>query len=101
MQNKTHALNDEVVVNALAGVVGVGVTYIKDDSDIVPLLKARQGCDLLSSWYRVTERVRSLLGVWFSATAAGQRSEVLPGKSPTHLSTDVAWARKCIVVARQ
>ena len=40
-QNKSHALNDEIVVNALAGVVGVGVTYIKDDEDIVPLLKAR------------------------------------------------------------
>ena len=39
-QNKSHALNDEIVVNALAGVVGVGVTYIKDDEDIVPLLKA-------------------------------------------------------------
>ena len=41
VQNKTHALNDEMVVNALAGVVGVGITYIKDDEDIVPLLKAR------------------------------------------------------------
>ena len=50
VQNKTHALNDEVVVNALAGVVGVGVTYIKDDSDIVPLLKARQTCGLPNSW---------------------------------------------------
>lgn len=39
-QNKSHALNDEIVVNALAGVVGVGVTYIKDDEDIVPTLKA-------------------------------------------------------------
>ncbi len=37
-------------MNALACVVGVGVTYIKDDSDIVPLLKARQGCGLLNSW---------------------------------------------------
>lgn len=39
MQNKTHALNNEIVVNALAGVVGVGITYIKDDEDIIPLLK--------------------------------------------------------------
>ena len=38
-QNKTHALNNEIVVNALAGVVGVGITYIKDDEDIIPLLK--------------------------------------------------------------
>ena len=39
LQNKTHALNNEIVVNALAGVVGVGITYIKDDEDIIPLLK--------------------------------------------------------------
>ena len=26
-------------MNALAGVVGVGITYIKDDEDIIPLLK--------------------------------------------------------------
>ena len=38
-QNKTHALNNEIVVNALAGVIGVGITYIKDDEDILPLLK--------------------------------------------------------------
>ena len=38
-QNKTHALNNHIVVNALAGVVGVGITYIKDDEDIIPLLK--------------------------------------------------------------
>ncbi len=38
-QNNTHALNNEIVVNALAGVVGVGITYIKDDEDILPLLK--------------------------------------------------------------
>ncbi len=41
MQNKTHALNNEIVVNALAGVIGVGITYIKDDEDILPILKAR------------------------------------------------------------
>ena len=41
LQNKTHALNNEIVVNALAGVVGVGITYIKDDEDIIPLLKVR------------------------------------------------------------
>lgn len=39
-QNKTHALNNEIVVNALAGVIGVGITYIKDDEDILPILKA-------------------------------------------------------------
>jgi hypothetical protein len=38
-QNKTHELNNEIVVNALAGVIGVGITYIKDDEDILPLLK--------------------------------------------------------------
>ncbi len=35
-------------MNALAGVVGVGVTYIKDDSDIVPLLKARHAAVLVA-----------------------------------------------------
>ena len=44
LQNKTHALNNEIVVNALAGVVGVGITYIKDDEDIIPLLKVRLHC---------------------------------------------------------
>lgn len=39
MQNKTHPLNNEIVVNALAGVIGVGITYIKDDEDILPILK--------------------------------------------------------------
>ncbi|KAK9917870.1 hypothetical protein WJX75_009092 [Coccomyxa subellipsoidea] len=38
-ENKTHALNNEIVVNALAGVIGVGITYIKDDEDILPILK--------------------------------------------------------------
>lgn len=41
MQNKTHTLNNEIVVNALAGVIGVGITYIKDDEDILPILKVR------------------------------------------------------------
>ena len=31
-------------MNALAGVVGVGITYIKDDEDIIPLLKVRCLC---------------------------------------------------------
>lgn len=26
-------------MNALAGVIGVGITYIKDDEDILPILK--------------------------------------------------------------
>jgi hypothetical protein len=39
LQNKTHPLNNEIVVNALAGIIGVGITYIKDDEDILPVLK--------------------------------------------------------------
>ncbi|BDA48480.1 hypothetical protein COCOBI_12-1590 [Coccomyxa sp. Obi] len=50
-ENKTHALNNEIVVNALAGVIGVGITYIKDDEDILPILKA----ELLPQLLRVMD----------------------------------------------
>ena len=64
LQNKTHALNNEIVVNALAGVVGVGITYIKDDEDIIPLLKvrARAGCCFVVRHAHVSNSSGGLLG---------------------------------------
>ena len=56
MQNNTHALNNEIVVNALAGVVGVGITYIKDDEDIIPLLKVASLTPFNDLWFRLAPR---------------------------------------------